>query len=176
MAGQGNAFGRSRGATGQHLQADVVVGRGADGFAFAWLGTTSASVLPNGNTGGAQGLPSGVDGVAVLLDDYQNMPPEIPNDPTAPSLQVVQLDPSKVPGKYPWVVTSKTTPFLGGWHRLSITARGTMVTVRYDGAVALSTTVKALGSGLVGLTSGTGGESDAVAVRNFKGSFYDCVP
>ena len=147
----------------------------ADGVAFAWLGTTSASALPNTNTGGAQGLPSGVEGAAVLLDDYQNEPPETP-DPVAPSLQVVQLDPTKVPGSYPWIVTSKATPFLGAWHKLGIALRGTMVTVRFDGAVVLSAAVKPLVSGLVGITGGTGGETDAVAVRSFKGSFYDCVP
>jgi len=147
----------------------------ADGLAFAWVGTTSASVLANGNTGGAQGLPANVDGVAILLDDYQNDPPEIP-DPPAPSLQVVQLDPTKVPGSYPWVLTSRPTSFLGAWHKLGISVRGTMVTVRYDGTVALSTTVKPLVSGLVGITAGTGGKTDAVAVRNFKASFYDCTP
>jgi hypothetical protein len=154
----------------------TAAGSCADGFAFVWLGTTAASVLSNDNAGGAQGLPSGVDGVAVMLDDYQNEPPEIPNDPPAPSLQVVQLDPALTPGKYPWVVTSRSTPFLGAWHKLGITLRGTSVTVQYDGVVALSTTVKAFTSGLIGLTSGTGGESDAVAVRSFRGSFYDCVP
>lgn len=147
----------------------------ADGVAFAWLGTASASVLPNTNKGGAQGIPSGVEGAAVLLDNYENNPDEIP-DPAAPSLQVVQLDPTKVPGQYPWIVSSTSMPFLAAWHKLGITLRGTMVTVRFDGAVVLSTTIKPVVSGLVGITGGTGGQTDAVAVRSFRGSFYDCVP
>ena len=147
----------------------------ADGVAFAWLGTTSASALTNANSGGAQGVPSGVEGAAVLLDDYRNNPDEIP-DPAAPSLQVVQLDPTKVSGEYPWIVTSTPAPFLGAWHKLGISLRGTMVTVRFDGAVKLSATVRPLVTGLVGLTAGTGGKTDAVAVRSFRGSFYDCVP
>jgi hypothetical protein len=147
----------------------------ADGVAFAWLGTTSASALASKNSGGAQGLPGSVEGAAVLLDDYKNDPTES-DDPAVPSLQIVQLDPTRTPGKYAWTLTSKATPFLGAWHKVSVSLRGTAITVSYDGAFALSGTVKPLVSGLIGITAATGGESDAVAVRNFKGSFYDCVP
>ncbi|MEA2749745.1 MAG: hypothetical protein QOI41_3888, partial [Myxococcales bacterium] len=49
-------------------------------------------------------------------------------------------------------------------------------TVAYDGAPAVTGMVPAVVQGLVGLSAGTGGETDAVAVRNVKASFYDCVP
>ena len=147
----------------------------ADGVAFAWLGTTVSSALASSNIGAAVGLPGAVEGAAVLLDDFQNDPTEIA-DPAPPTLQIIQLDPAKTPGKYTWILTSKSASFLGGWHKVKVALRGTTLSVSYDGAFALTATVKPLFRGLVGITAGTGGLTDAVAVRKFKGSFYDCVP
>jgi hypothetical protein len=148
----------------------------ADGLVFAWLATASPAVLTTGNSGGTEGIPSGVAGIGVLLDDYKNNPNES-NDPASPSIQIVKIDPTKPALKsYPWVVASKGVSFLGAWHTVGISVRGDAVTVRFDGAIATTTTLPSIPSGLVGLTAGTGGESDAVAVRNFKGSFYDCIP
>jgi hypothetical protein len=41
---------------------------------------------------------------------------------------------------------------------------------------ALSGTVRSLERGIIGITVGTGGWTDAVAARNVEASFYDCAP
>lgn len=147
----------------------------ADGFGFAWLDTTVVAPLDATNYGHVMGLPRGVSGGAVIADDYQNGP-DFTSDPPAPALEIAKIDGTKSPGYYPWVVGSKPTSFLAAWHKVSISVRADAVTVSYDGALAVTGVVPSVKSGLVTIAAGTGGQTDAVAVRNVKASFYDCVP
>jgi len=145
----------------------------ADGLIVAWLETERLEVLTNASTGHVGGLPSGTDGAAVVLDDFQN-PPEDVADPAAPTLQVIQLDATKPVGKYPWHVAAKATSFLGGWHTVAVTARRGVLDVRFDGALRVSAVTRPFARGLFGITAGTGGETNAVAVRNLRATFRDC--
>ncbi len=148
----------------------------ADGAAFIWLDTTNAALLNDGGTGHTQGIPAGVSGGAVFLDNFHNGDADETNDPATPALEIVKIDGTKPLGAYPWVVTSLASKFLGSWHKVGISVRGDAVSVRYDGAVALTANVPSVARGLIGISGGTGGETDAVAVRNVKGTFYACTP
>ncbi|MDB5216893.1 MAG: hypothetical protein JWO86_4820 [Myxococcaceae bacterium] len=147
----------------------------ADGFAFVWLDTTAVANLSNKNSGSEMGIPALVSGGAVFADNHRNDSTES-SDPPVPALEIVKLEAAKTVGHYPWVVASKGINFIGAWHKLAISVRGDVVTVAYDGAPAVTGMVPSVVQGLVGLSAGTGGETDAVAVRNVKASFYDCVP
>lgn len=147
----------------------------ADGVGVLWLETTTVPPATSSSIGHAMGLPPGVNGAGVVADNYRNDSSDT-SDPNAPSLQVIGIDSAKTPGQYPWVLASKGTPFLAAWHRLHIAVRGDNGTVSYDGAPWITTLVPKLERGIVGISSGTGGQTDAVAVRNVKGSFYDCTP
>lgn len=146
-----------------------------DGMAFLWLDTTTVPLASSANPGHILGLPTSVNGAGVVADDYENGSSDT-TDPPAPSLQVIGIDAAKPPGKYPWVLTSKSTPFLAAWHRLHITVRGDTATVSYDGSPWLTSLVPRFERGMIGVSSGTGGQTDAVAVRNVKASFYACTP
>ena len=145
----------------------------ADGLAFAWLDLASAGALTNDNTGHKAGLPEGVSGAAFYADDYQNDVGET-TDPPVPALEIVGIDRTKPVGTYPWVVASRAASFLGAWHAIGLRVRGGSVTVTYDGATFLTGSVAPIAQGMVGLTAGTGGETDAIAVRKFKGRFFAC--
>jgi hypothetical protein len=147
----------------------------ADGLAVGWLDTTSAAGLTNENDGHRYGFPAAVSGGAVLVDTYQNKLDET-DDPPSPSLQIVRLEGSKTLGLYKWTLASKSTDFPGANHKLAVSVRGTTVSVRYDGGAALTSTVPMVTRGLIGISAATGGQTDAVAVRNVKASFYECVP
>lgn len=62
------------------------------------------------------------------------------------------------------------------WHSLTVSLRGDTVGVGYDGVFWIIGLVRPITRGVVGLTAGTGGQTNAVAVRNVKGAFYDCTP
>ncbi len=147
----------------------------ADGLGIAWV-DAAALAAPNMNdVGGAEGFPEAVSGGGVIVDDYRNDSTGS-SDPPVPALEIVKLDATKLVGKYPWVVSTVAVDFRGAWHTLTISVRGSSVTVGYDGKQSFIGTVPMVASGLVGITAGTGGQTDAVAVRNVKASFYDCMP
>lgn len=145
-----------------------------DGLIFAWLDTVNPDLLDHGGTGHTAGLPELVGGAGVNIDDYQNGPSET-NDPYTPSLQIVQLDPAQKVGTYPWQKAIEKLNFFDAWHTYTVRQRGGAVTVFYDGTMQLSANVTRVKKGFVGLTAGTGSDTDAIAVRNFQGTFYDCV-
>jgi hypothetical protein len=149
----------------------------ADGVAFVWLDTTSAASLDDNSSsaGHIMGIPPGVAGGAIIADLFKNDATET-TDPPVPALEIVKVEAAKNVGHYPWVVTSKQLDFRAAWHKLSISVRGDVVSVAIDGAPLISGMVPSVVRGLVGLSAGTGGLTDAVAVRNVKASFYDCVP
>jgi hypothetical protein len=147
----------------------------ADGLVIAWLDTTDHARLANENSGHTAGLPAQTRGAAVVLDNYDNDSSET-NDPPAPSVQLIALDPARLVGTYPWTVASTGVSFMGAWRTVAVRSRAGDVTVRYEGAEVLGAKVPAFDRGLFGFSAGTGGETDAVALRNVKASFYPCVP
>lgn len=147
----------------------------ADGLVVAWVDDATLGDLTNTNDGHVAGLPAARAGAAVILDDYQNGATET-TDPAAPSVQIVQLDATKSLGQYPWQVASAGLSFLGAWHRLGVRLRGGDVAATLDGAAVLAAKVRPVARGLFGLTAGTGGETDAVALRDLHAKFYACVP
>lgn len=146
----------------------------ADGLIFAWLDTTNATLLSNKTYGNGAGVPDMVGGGGIDIDNYKNDSTES-NDPYAPSLQILALDATKAAGRYQWWTAIEKVSFADAWHKYTIKQRGGAVTLTFDGAMQLTATIPTVKTGLVGLTAGTGGESDAVAVRAFSGTFYDCV-
>jgi hypothetical protein len=147
----------------------------ADGLIFTWLDLQSTAALTNKSGGSAAGLPDFTGGSLFNIDDYKNDPSE-QNDPYAPSLQIDVLDKTKAVGGYAWQQAITKTTVIGDWHSYTLTLRAAEVKVTVDGVLTLDTPVPALMSGIVGFTSGTGGESDAVAIRHFRSTFYDCQP
>jgi hypothetical protein len=162
------------------LQLDIYVkctksGSCADGVGIGWFDTTTVPTPTKTNTGHVMGFPPSVAGGAVIADVYRNASDET-TDPPVPALEIVKVDATKTLGHYAWVVGSIGVDFRAAWHTLTISVRGTTVTVGYDGKQSFNATVPMVTKGLVGISAGTGGETDAVAVRNVKGSFYDCTP
>lgn len=147
----------------------------ADGLVVAWIDSTTLADLTNTNDGHVAGLPASRAGAAVILDDYGNDATET-TDPPPPTIQIVQLDATKSLGQYPWQAATAGLSFLGAWHRLGVRLRGGDVSATIDGAAVLSGKVRAIERGLFGLTAGTGGETDAVALRDLHAKFYACVP
>ncbi len=149
----------------------------ADGFVIAWLDLADLAKLSNRNIGHTAGLPDRVAGAFVDLDDFKNSASDNePPDPPPPTIQINALDPSKAAGTYAWTKSHAPANFLGSWHTVSVAMRSGLVTVKLDGAVATSTNVPPLANGIVGFSAGTGGETDAIAVRNVHGRFYACTP
>jgi hypothetical protein len=147
----------------------------ADGVGIGWFDTTNVPSPTSTNTGHIMGFPPFVAGAAVIADLYRNDATET-TDPLVPALEIVKVDATKNLGHYPWVASSIGVDFRGGWHTLTISVRGTTITVGYDGKQSFNAFVPLMTKGLVGISAGTGGQTDAVAVRNVKASFYDCVP
>lgn len=147
----------------------------ADGLILAWLDTTDLARLDQGADGHAAGLPPATAGAGVVLDNYRNTAPE-PPDPPPPTIQIIQLDATKTIGRYPWTIASRSASFLGGWHEIAVSVRKGAVSVRFDGADWVSGLTAPVERGLFGITAGTGGETDAVAVRRFDAVFGSCRP
>ena len=97
------------------------------------------------------------------------------NDPYAPSLQIIQLDPKQQIGVYAWQKAIEKLSFADAWHKYTIKQRGGAVTVFYDGVMHLTASVTTVKTGIVGWGAGVGGESDSVAIRNASMTFYDCI-
>ncbi len=76
---------------------------------------------------------------------------------------------------YAWQKAIEPLTFANAWHTITISQRNGNVTLSYDGVKQLTAIVTLVTTGLVGFTAGVGGESDAVGVRNFSGTFYDCL-
>lgn len=147
----------------------------ADGIGIGWFDTLDAGAPNPNNSGHIMGFPAAVAGGAVIADVFRNDTSDT-SDPPVPALELVKLDATKMLGHYPWVVASVGVDFRAAWHKLTISVRGSGVTVGYDGTQTFKGTVPMVAKGLVGISAGTGGQTDAVAVRNVKGSFYDCTP
>jgi Legume-like lectin family len=148
----------------------------ADGLAIAWIDSADLADLDNQNYGHISGFPKARNGAAIIFDDYQNDPaPDEVSDPAPPTLQIIQLDADKAVGTYKWHVATAPLSFLGAWQKVHVALRNGEVTVTV-GSTSLAGKVRPFARGLFGFTTGTGGKTDAVAVRNVHAKFYDCAP
>jgi hypothetical protein len=156
----------------------TVSGSCADGFVLAWLDLASVAALESTNNAGhTAGIPDHVAGAFVDLDDYQNTSKDNePPDPPPPSVQINALDATKAAGTYAWTKASAEKNFLGAWHTFSVSMRSGVVSVKMDGAAVVTGSVPPLATALIGFSTGTGGETDSIAIRNVHGRFYSCTP
>lgn len=135
-------------------------GKGADGMTFALLDPTGATTASIGGAGGALGF-TGLPGVAVALDTYQN-----PGD-VASNFVGIATSAVTSTGTAHYISTTTAVPALRtGTHVITVdyTAAGHLV-VHVDGVQVLDTAVTLPPSVLVGFTAGQGGYDDNHIVR-----------
>lgn len=147
-----------------------------DGFTVSWLAPANADQLADAVDGKGLGVPRNVSGGAVAVDLYTNG--EL-GDTDTPNVSVLDIDGTKVPGSYRWVVTSspQRVDLLNkpGGSAISVRMRGTTVTVRVDGAIVTQGNVQtALAEGVFGFTAGTGARTAGLFVKDVKATFYRC--
>jgi hypothetical protein len=136
-------------------------GSGADGMALVLAdpaqGATSHSL---GATGGGLGY-SGIPGIAVGLDTFQNG--------SDPSSNFVGIATGAQGDALTWAATTTAVPDLRAAVRhVTVMVRGGTVTVFVDGLQVLSRAVAVPSSVLVGFTAATGGLTDRHAVSNLS--------
>ena len=136
-------------------------GSGADGMALVLAdpaqGATAHSL---GATGGGLGY-SGIPGIAVGLDTFQNA--------SDPSNNFVGIATGAHGDAITWAATTSFVPDLRAAVRhVTVTLRGGTVTVFVDGLPVLSRAVAVPSRVLVGLTAATGGFTDRHAVSNLS--------
>ncbi|HEX7842741.1 MAG TPA: choice-of-anchor D domain-containing protein [Kofleriaceae bacterium] len=136
-------------------------GSGADGIALVLAdpaqGATSHSL---GATGGGLGY-SGIPGIAVGLDTFQNV--------RDPSSNFVGIATSGQGDAITWAATTTAVPdFRATVRHVTVTVRGGTVTVFVDGLQVLSRAVAVPSRVLVGFTAATGGLTDRHAVSNLS--------
>ncbi len=134
-------------------------GSGADGLTLAFANPASgAGAL--GRTGGGLGF-SGIGGVAVALDTYQNAA-----NPSANFAGITDGSPTSSDLLH-WLATATNAPALrGSPHHVVATLQAGTLTVSIDGTRYLSTPVTLPPEVLVGFTAGTGGLTDVHSVAN----------
>jgi hypothetical protein len=141
------------------LDATLDQGTGADGLAIAFVDPAGGATQV-GVAGGGLGF-SGMRGVAVALDTYQNSV-----NPSGNFVGVAD-GPGPTPDTLHWLATSSGVPPLrGAPHHVVVTLSAGMLSVSVDGGAALSTQVSLPPQVLVGFTGGTGGLVDRHAVDN----------
>jgi hypothetical protein len=137
-------------------------GTGADGMTFVLLNPSDSSPTSLGSSGGGLGF-SGLDGVAVALDTYQNG-----NDPSSNFVGIA----SGVQGDdIAWTETDTLAkPLRGRDVRVSLTIAGGKLTVSCGGQTLPAVDVSGvLGpTAYVGFTGATGGSTDKHVVRRSK--------
>lgn len=145
-----------------------------DGFAIQWTTMqTTDTIKANALTGGGLGLALHTSGGAIAADLHPN--PEH-GDTTDRSVQVIELKGSEN-DLYPWVAASTPKTTDRAWHKYKITMRNGQVSVDFDSLVDfMSANILPIEKGMIGISTGTGGLINGVAVKNFKGRFYDCTP
>jgi hypothetical protein len=135
-------------------------GSGADGLTFI---VANASDPPTsiGANGGGLGF-SGVPGVAVAMDTYQNS--------VNPSNNFVGVTDGPVTSSAPdllhWLATSTNVPALRTTHAVKVTLNAGTLTMSIDGTQVLSTPVTVGPSVLVGFSGGSGNQNDTHSVSN----------
>jgi hypothetical protein len=134
-------------------------GNGADGLTFTFAdpgaGATPTSLGGNGGSLGYSGIP----GVAVTFDTYQNG-----NDPSANFMGIATGGNGDT---LSYAATNATVPALHNATRhVVISYSGGVLHVTLDGTVVFNQTVTLPSSALVGWTAGTGGSTDRHLVTN----------
>ena len=137
-------------------------GSGADGltltFANAAAGATPSSL---GTAGGGLGF-SGIPGVAVALDTYQNAA-----NPSANFVGITDGGLTPASDQLHWLATTNAVPQLRGTpvHVVALLANG-VITVLVNGRQVLTKAVSVSSQVLIGFTGGNGGITDRHAVSN----------
>jgi hypothetical protein len=132
--------------------------QGADGLALVLAdGATAPTAL--GPVGGALGF-SGIHGVAVALDTYQNAANPSANFVGVTDGAVTMTD----PGLLHWLTTDTVVPPLRATHTVTVTLSGGTLAVSMDGTTLLSTAVTVGPNVLIGFAGGTGTLTDTHAV------------
>ncbi len=135
-------------------------GTGADGMAFV-VGNATDPPTALGASGGGLGF-SGVPGVAVALDTYQNA--------ANPSGNFVGVTDGPVTTSAPdllhWLTTNSAVPSLRATHLVTVTLIAGTVTVTIDGTQVLSTAVTVGPTVLLGFSGGSGNQTDTHSVSN----------
>ena len=131
---------------------------GADGMALV-LADDSTSPTAVGAEGGGLGF-SGIPGIAVALDTYQNAvnPSDnfvgITNGPVSPT----------VPDELNWLQTDTGVASLRTTHLFNVTLANGTLTLTMDGTLLLSTAVNVGPDVLLGFSGGNGGLTDTHSV------------
>lgn len=143
------------------FDATLADGSGADGLALVLAdpdrGATAHSL---GLAGGGLGY-SGIPGIAVGLDTFQNG--------RDPSSNFVGIATSAQGDVIQWAATTTAIPDLRvAVRRITVTVRGTTVTVFVDGLAVLSRAVAVAPRVLIGFTAANGSLTDRHAVSNLS--------
>jgi IPT/TIG domain len=136
-------------------------GSGADGLTLTLADASDTSPTALGVNGGGEGF-SGIDGIAVSMDTWQNA--------VNPSDNFVGIATGGVPGagqELNYVQTNTSVPALRNTvHHFVVTTSSTGITVTMDGAQVLDYATSLPPYVLVGFTGGTGGFNDVHQVQN----------
>ncbi len=147
-----------------------------DGFTVAWVSPGTPKQLDDAVDNKGLGVPRALSGGAVAVDLFTNGDL---GDTDTPNVSLLDIDGTKVPGSYKWIVTTspKRLDLLNrpGGSAISVRLRGTTVTVRIDGEVVTQGNVQtAIAEGTFGFTAGTGGRTAGFFVKDVKATFYRC--
>ena len=135
-------------------------GSGADGQTLAFADASKATPASLGEQGGGLGF-SGIPGVAVAFDTYQNA--------VNPSNNFVGITngTGAAPDQLNWLYTTSSIPNLRSATRhIKVEVLGEAITVWIEGTRALSGTVALPPQVYLGFTGGTGGLTDVHEVSN----------
>jgi hypothetical protein len=144
------------------FDAAIDSGTGADGLTLA-LGNPAAGAKPTsvGVSGGGLGW-SGIPGIAVALDTFQNGA-----DPSGNFVGVATGVSPTNNDNLVWKATATTVPLLRNTTRhIHVLVSGGQLSVSVDGTQVLTTAVTLPPTTLIGFTGGDGGLTDRHAVSN----------
>jgi len=143
---------------------------GADGMSLV-LANDSTAATALGSSGGGLGF-SGISGIAVALDTYQNA--------VNPSNNFVGITngpvSSSAPGNLNWLATDTSVASLRTTHTFKVTLASGKLTVTMDAVLLLSTNVTVGGDVLLGFSGGTGAVTDTHTVSGVTVSAAPSVP
>jgi hypothetical protein len=143
---------------------DVVLGpstsgSGADGMTFTLANAADTSPTALGNNGGGEGF-SGIDGIAVSFDTWQNT-----NDPSNNFVGIATTNSRQQSLNY--VTTNSSVPPLRNTvHHVVVTTGANGISVTMDGNQVLAYTTTLPPQVLLGFTAATGGFNDVHQVQN----------
>ena len=136
-------------------------GTGADGLTITLADPTQgATPTALGTDGGGLGY-SGIPGIAIALDTYQNGA-----DPSANFIGI-STGPSSQPDNLTWLATNTDIPDLrAGTNHITVTTHNGILTVTLNGTQVLSQTITLPTNALIGFTAASGGLTDQHTITN----------